>query len=212
MLGTGVPCEEGPDYGVGRLLAPSTMLVCKHLIATPAMASLMRWYAVHRSHKRLNMVQHHAPPSSCCSAVLVRSAVLVPQVCLGLLSLSAQSSLLLCVSCMLKRSLDSVSNLLVGKPGCSKSLAMGVLQNNLNGKVSNKVSFTSMPAGEVLAFRRLPLATPYAILGAFHSVKQFNLVHNCTIVCVLIDEVGLAEGSPHLPMKVMHPNLGSLLR
>ena len=51
MLGTGVHREGGPFYGGGRLLAPSIMLVCKHLIATSANGFFVRWYAVHLSHK-----------------------------------------------------------------------------------------------------------------------------------------------------------------
>lgn len=30
--------------------------------------------------------------------------------------------------------MNQIPILLIGKPGCSKSLAMGVLQNNLNGE------------------------------------------------------------------------------
>jgi hypothetical protein len=106
--------------------------------------------------------------------------------------------------------MNQIPILLVGKPGCSKSLAMGVLQNNLNGKVSNKEFFKSMPAVEVLAYQCSPLSTPDAILGAFHSARQSNLGHNSTIVCVLLDEVGLAEESPHLPLKVLHRELEDL--
>jgi hypothetical protein len=106
--------------------------------------------------------------------------------------------------------MNQIPILLIGKPGCSKSLAMGVLQSNLIGNVSNKEFFKSMPAVEVFAYQCSPLSTPDAILSAFHSARQSNLGHKSTIVCVLLDEVGLAEESPHLPLKVLHRELEDL--
>lgn len=106
--------------------------------------------------------------------------------------------------------MNQIPILLIGKPGCSKSLAMGVLQNNLNGEVSSRDFFKSMPAVDVFAYQCSPLSTPDAILNAFHSARQSNLGHKSTIVCVLLDEVGLAEESPHLPLKVLHKELEDL--
>eukprot|EP00928_Gymnodinium_smaydae_P026162 TRINITY_DN20620_c1_g3_i2.p1 TRINITY_DN20620_c1_g3~~TRINITY_DN20620_c1_g3_i2.p1 ORF type:complete len:2734 (+),score=683.56 TRINITY_DN20620_c1_g3_i2:907-8202(+) len=106
--------------------------------------------------------------------------------------------------------MNQIPILLIGKPGCSKSLAMGVLQSNLNGEVSNKEFFKSMPSVEVFPYQCSPLSTPEAILNAFHSARQSNLGHKSTIVCVLLDEVGLAEESPHLPLKVLHRELEDL--
>eukprot|EP00439_Symbiodinium_sp_Y106_P033514 s1540_g4.t1 len=106
--------------------------------------------------------------------------------------------------------MNQIPILLIGKPGCSKSLAMGVLQNNLNGEVSSREFFKSMPAVDVFAYQCSPLSTPDAVLNAFHSARQSNLGHKSTIVCVLLDEVGLAEESPHLPLKVLHKELEDL--
>lgn len=106
--------------------------------------------------------------------------------------------------------MNQIPILLIGKPGCSKSLAMGVLQSNLNGEVSSKEFFKTMPAVEVFPYQCSPLSTPEAILNAFHSARQSNLGHKSTIVCVLLDEVGLAEESPHLPLKVLHRELEDL--
>ncbi|CAK0875561.1 unnamed protein product, partial [Prorocentrum cordatum] len=106
--------------------------------------------------------------------------------------------------------MNQIPILLIGKPGCSKSLAMGILQSNLNGQVSSKEFFKSMPAVDVFPYQCSPLSTPEAILGAFESARQSNLGHKSTIVCVLLDEVGLAEESPHLPLKVLHRELEDL--
>lgn len=84
---------------------------------------------------------------------------------------------------------------------------------------SNLASVSSTKQGSCVS-RCSPLSTPDAILNAFHSARQSNLGHKSTIVCVclgcqeavtsqllwprLLDEVGLAEESPHLPLKVLH--------
>ncbi|CAK0799979.1 unnamed protein product [Prorocentrum cordatum] len=106
--------------------------------------------------------------------------------------------------------MNQIPILLIGKPGCSKSLAMGVLQQNLIGEVSNKKIFKTMPSVDVFAYQCSPLSTPEAILSAFRSARQSNLKHESNIVCVLLDEVGLAEESPHLPLKVLHRELEDL--
>merc|ERR1719191_1795296 len=53
--------------------------------------------------------------------------------------------------------MNQVPILLIGKPGCSKSLAMDILKSNLNGEVSKKKFFRSMPAVEVFAYQCSPL-------------------------------------------------------
>lgn len=106
--------------------------------------------------------------------------------------------------------MNQIPILLVGKPGCSKSLAMNVLQSNLNGDVSRRDIFKSMPALDVVAYQCSPLSTPEAILNTFASARQSNIGNRKTIVCVLLDEVGLAEESPHLPLKVLHRELEDL--
>eukprot|EP00931_Biecheleriopsis_adriatica_P017997 TRINITY_DN1271_c1_g1_i1.p1 TRINITY_DN1271_c1_g1~~TRINITY_DN1271_c1_g1_i1.p1 ORF type:complete len:4782 (+),score=1057.93 TRINITY_DN1271_c1_g1_i1:65-14410(+) len=106
--------------------------------------------------------------------------------------------------------MNHIPILLIGKPGCSKSLAMGVLQNNLNGNVSKVDFFKAMPALDVFAYQCSPLSTPDAILSAFNQARNSNLSNTSTIVCVLLDEVGLAEESPHLPLKVLHKELQDL--
>eukprot|EP00929_Paragymnodinium_shiwhaense_P043162 TRINITY_DN22233_c0_g2_i1.p1 TRINITY_DN22233_c0_g2~~TRINITY_DN22233_c0_g2_i1.p1 ORF type:complete len:3205 (-),score=983.73 TRINITY_DN22233_c0_g2_i1:80-9475(-) len=106
--------------------------------------------------------------------------------------------------------MNQIPILVVGKPGCSKSLAMDILKSNLNGEVSKKEFFRSMPAVEVFAYQCSPLSTPEAILYAFESARKSNIGNTKTIVCVLLDEIGLAEASPHLPLKVLHRELEHL--
>lgn len=106
--------------------------------------------------------------------------------------------------------MNQIPILLVGKPGCSKSLAMDLLKSNLNGVVSEREFFRAMPAVEVFAYQCSPMSTPEAILYAFESARRSNIGDSKRIVCVLLDEVGLAEESPHLPLKVLHRELEHL--
>ena len=106
--------------------------------------------------------------------------------------------------------MNQIPILIVGKPGCSKSLAMDVLKNNLKGAVSPNPFFKAMPAVEVFAYQCSPLSTPEAIQGAFASARGYQVGDDKTIICVLLDEVGLAEESPHLPLKVLHRELEHL--
>eukprot|EP00927_Polykrikos_kofoidii_P035934 TRINITY_DN30416_c0_g1_i1.p1 TRINITY_DN30416_c0_g1~~TRINITY_DN30416_c0_g1_i1.p1 ORF type:complete len:2733 (+),score=408.03 TRINITY_DN30416_c0_g1_i1:610-8199(+) len=87
---------------------------------------------------------------------------------------------------------------------------MEVLQSNLNGEVSANNFFKSMPAVEVFPYQCSPLSTPEGIQGAFDSARKYRVEGSKTIVCVLLDEVGLAEESPHLPLKVLHRELEHL--
>jgi len=106
--------------------------------------------------------------------------------------------------------MNQIPILLIGKPGCSKSLAMNTLQTNLRGNVSSKEFFKSMPAVDVVPYQCSPLSTPDAILKTFQQARNSSIGNKKTIVCVLLDEVGLAEESPHLPLKVLHKELEDL--
>ena len=87
---------------------------------------------------------------------------------------------------------------------------MDILRNNLNGEVSEVEFFRTMPSVQVIAYQCSPMSTPEAILYAFESARRSNIGDRKTIVCVLLDEVGLAEESPHLPLKVLHRELEHL--
>ena len=54
-----------------------------------------------------------------------------------------------------------------------------------------------------------PLSTPASIIEVFHKAKleQENEDVDKFASVVVLDEVGLAEASPHLPLKALHPLL-----
>jgi MoxR-like ATPase len=105
--------------------------------------------------------------------------------------------------------MNQIPILVIGKPGCSKSLAVSILQDNLKGSVSDRQLFKTMPAIEVLPYQCPPLSTADGIQNAFDNARKYQGGGDGskTVVVVLLDEVGLAEESPHLPLKVLHKEL-----
>jgi hypothetical protein len=103
--------------------------------------------------------------------------------------------------------LNQIPIFVIGKPGSSKSLAMGLVQSNLNGDASDNEFLRSLPAVEVFSYQCSPLSTSAGIEQAFESSRRYRREAPNTVVVVLLDEVGLAEQSPHLPLKVLHKML-----
>jgi hypothetical protein len=60
------------------------------------------------------------------------------------------------------------------------------------------LSFTVFP------YQCSPLSNSAGIEQAFASAQRYRRESPGTVVVVLLDEVGLAEQSPHLPLKVLH--------
>ena len=55
-----------------------------------------------------------------------------------------------------------------------------------------------------------PLSTPASIIEVFHKAKSEQDREgdvDKSVSVVVLDEVGLAEASPHLPLKALHPLL-----
>ena len=100
--------------------------------------------------------------------------------------------------------LNQIPIFVIGKPGSSKSLAMGLVQSNLNGDASEHPFLKTLPAVEVFSYQCSPLSTSQGIEQAFESSRRYRREAENTVVVVLLDEVGLAEQSPHLPLKVLH--------
>lgn len=53
------------------------------------------------------------------------------------------------------------------------------------------------------------LSTPESIIDVFNTAKRFQKDQKASkfVSVVVLDEVGLAEDSPNLPLKVLHPLL-----
>jgi hypothetical protein len=99
---------------------------------------------------------------------------------------------------------------LVGKPGSSKSLAKTVITDVMQGDMSYSADlFQHFKEIHMVSFQCSPLATAGGILSTFRQCQKFQEKRDLTkfsAVCVL-DEVGLAEDSPKMPLKALHPLL-----
>ena len=98
---------------------------------------------------------------------------------------------------------------LVGKPGSSKSLAKSIVTDVLQGQNSYSDLFKAFKEVHMVSFQCSPLATAGGILSSFRQCQKYQEkrdLEKFTAVCVL-DEVGLAEDSPKMPLKALHPLL-----
>ncbi|RUP51300.1 LOW QUALITY PROTEIN: hypothetical protein BC936DRAFT_148836 [Jimgerdemannia flammicorona] len=89
---------------------------------------------------------------------------------------------------------------LVGAPGSSKSLAIRLVHQNLKGSDSNDPYFRTLPQGS-------SSSTSEGITKVFETARKYQEMNSESFpirTVVLLDEIGLAEGSPFNPLKVLH--------
>ena len=98
---------------------------------------------------------------------------------------------------------------LVGKPGSSKSLAKDVVKNAMEGQLSGSTLFQSLKQLHMVPYQCNPLSTADDIIGAFKQCQraQRDRDKERFVGCVVLDELGLTEDSPRLPLKTLHPLL-----
>jgi hypothetical protein len=95
---------------------------------------------------------------------------------------------------------------LVGKPGCSKSLSLQLINANLRGPDSKSDFFRRMPSVYMVSYQGSESSTSEGISAVFQKAQKYR-EHNTdsnVIPVVLLDEVGLAEASKYNPLKVLH--------
>ena len=93
---------------------------------------------------------------------------------------------------------------LVGKPGTSKTLTMQVITSNLQGQQSPRAYFRDFPAVHVFPYQCSPMSSSDAIQRQFDMACRYQAHATEQLAVLLLDEVGLAEHSPDLPLKVLH--------
>ncbi|XP_053396335.1 E3 ubiquitin-protein ligase rnf213-alpha-like isoform X2 [Mercenaria mercenaria] len=98
---------------------------------------------------------------------------------------------------------------LVGKPGSSKSLAKTIVSDAMQGNAAREELFRELKQAQMVSFQCSPLATPDGIVGTFSQCAQFQKDKDLDtfVSIVVLDEVGLAEDSPRMPLKTLHPLL-----
>ncbi|CAG8442611.1 13450_t:CDS:10 [Gigaspora rosea] len=95
---------------------------------------------------------------------------------------------------------------IIGAPGASKSLAIRMVSQSLRGADSEDLYFRTLPQVYIIPHQGSSSSTSDGIIKVFDKAykyqngsKEFQL-----ITVVLLDEIGLAEKSPHNPLKVLH--------
>ncbi|KAG8008845.1 hypothetical protein GBF38_010486 [Nibea albiflora] len=98
---------------------------------------------------------------------------------------------------------------LVGKPGSSKSLAKTVVADAMQGQNSHCGLFKKLKQVHMVSFQCSPHSSPEGIIGTFRNCARFQKDKNMDeyVSVVVLDEIGLAEDSPQMPLKTLHPLL-----
>ncbi|CAF1181545.1 unnamed protein product [Rotaria sordida] len=98
---------------------------------------------------------------------------------------------------------------LCGKPGCSKTSAIQIVLSNLKGRKSNVEHFRIFPELVPVSFQGSQNCTSESITKVFERAADYTQVKSSEelIPVIVFDEIGLAELSPHNPLKVLHGEL-----
>ncbi|XP_052086034.1 E3 ubiquitin-protein ligase RNF213-like [Mytilus californianus] len=96
---------------------------------------------------------------------------------------------------------------LVGKPGSSKSLAKTIVADAMQGNGAHNDLFRNFKQVQIVSFQCSPLSTPDGIVGTFKQCAAYQKDKEGFVSVVVLDEIGLAEDSPRMPLKTLHPLL-----
>ncbi|XP_063350782.1 E3 ubiquitin-protein ligase rnf213-alpha-like [Pelmatolapia mariae] len=98
---------------------------------------------------------------------------------------------------------------IVGKPGSSKSLSKTLVADAMQGPTSHSDLYKKMKQIHLVSFQCSPHSTPEGIINTFKQCARFQESKNLDeyISVVVLDEIGLAEDSPKMPLKALHPLL-----
>ncbi|RIB21686.1 hypothetical protein C2G38_2175948 [Gigaspora rosea] len=96
---------------------------------------------------------------------------------------------------------------IIGAPGASKSLAIRLVSQSLRGNDSDDEYFRTLPQVYLVPHQGSSSSTSDGISTVFNKANNYqkgNSEEFPLITVVLLDEIGLAEKSPHNPLKVLH--------
>ena len=95
---------------------------------------------------------------------------------------------------------------IVGKPGSSKSLARSIINHSFNeGLCVEGRSITDYEHLYMQCYQCSQYTTSAEIVQVFSKCKTIQQESAAdSVACVVLDEVGLAEDSPNLPLKILH--------
>ena len=101
---------------------------------------------------------------------------------------------------------------IIGKPGSSKSLAKTLIAQKMQGTDrSNSTILSTFKEAHLITFQCSPMSTAEMILKTFRYCAKYQLERKDDLdryaSVIVLDEIGLAEASPSMPLKTLHPLL-----
>lgn len=105
---------------------------------------------------------------------------------------------------------------IIGKPGCSKTLSVNMIDRAMSGKYSKKKFFRKYPALFKTWFQGSETTTPQEVENLFitaenksKSIKSLDFYGEHPISLIFFDEIGLCEISDKKPLKILNFKLES---
>jgi hypothetical protein len=138
----------------------------------------------------------------CCQEVFLDAMKLEPQIARNQALSENVFMMMICIDLR-------IPLFIVGKPGSSKSLAKDIVRTNMTGHFSHSVLLRSFKQFHMVTYQCSPQSSSEGIIGTFQQCQNMQKDDNIDhfVACVVLDEVGLAEDSPRLPLKALHPLL-----
>lgn len=98
---------------------------------------------------------------------------------------------------------------LVGKPGSSKSLSKTLVADAMQGQAAHSELYRKLKQIHLTSYQCSPHSTAEGIINTFKQCARFQEGKNLEeyVSVVVLDEIGLAEDSPKMPLKTLHPLL-----
>ncbi len=113
-----------------------------------------------------------------------------------------------CMFVMIICIMTKIPLLIVGKPGCSKTLALQIMATNLKGPSSPVPFFRNFPEVVLFFYQGSLTCDSAEIEKVFERARTAEGETSCRVLpVVVIDEIGLCELSPRNPLKVLHKRL-----
>ena len=99
---------------------------------------------------------------------------------------------------------------LVGKPGSSKSLAKAIIRDSMHGVSTTDPLLRNFKEVQLFTYQCSRFSTSESIMEVFKTACDFQKSKKNRrelVSVVVLEEIGLAEDSPGLPLKTLHPFL-----
>ncbi|VDI37174.1 Hypothetical predicted protein, partial [Mytilus galloprovincialis] len=137
-----------------------------------------------------------------CQSVFLNSVSLAPNIARNQ---ALKENVFMMIVCIELR----IPMFLVGKPGSSKSLAKTIVADAMQGNAAQDDLFKNYKQVQMVSYQCSPLSVPEGIVGMFRQCANFQKDKPLDrfVSIVVLDEIGLAEDSPRMPLKTLHPLL-----